>query len=491
MLMQLLAKRHHRADFQKIAGAVFTWALLFAAPQPALAEAPVASHAPAVIGTDTAWEGRVIVETPLTIPAGTTLTLRPGVAVLFRGGSGITVLGALRAAGTPEEPISFSAEGSEPWDGIVFSSREHASHLQGCRITAARAVTIAAGEHLIERCEISGGTLGIEVNGDEARPVLRNNRIHNTRGGGIRCVGKSAPLVEGNTIEDCGPFGVHASQGAVPLVRGNTVISCTSGIELFQTAPFIRENIVRECERGIALSAAGGGRQVRGNTVEDCATGIFVQQFSSPEISGNVVARNKDGIVCYMGARPLIRHNGIRGNETGISCNQIAAPTIEANAIERNRRGIYLTLSSYALVRGNNIDGNDIQMELGNMSRDWERRVSNKPERGLQKQAAIRAGRGAVTLGTPTSDDGLEVEGGAVEATGNWWGEAMTREMEEKGPDADIAGLRDWHDVPTLTYEGFAGEYVQDRIAYAPWAKERIAGAGPPPTVPATENVSP
>jgi parallel beta-helix repeat protein len=469
-----------RAKFQQIAAAAVAGALLFATPRPGCAEGAAAARNPAAIETDTVWEGRVVVEAPLTVPAGITLTVRPGGTVLFRGGSGLSVLGVLRAEGTPDKPVVFSADGGGAWDGITLSGEGQPSRLYGCRVAGARALTISVGEHVIERCEIAGGTLGIEVTGDNARPILRGNRIHDTSEGGIRCVGKSAPLVEGNTIENCGPFGVHASQGAVPLVRGNTVVACTSGIELFQTAAFVRDNTVRRCERGIALSAAGGGRPVQGNTVEGCVTGVFVQQFSSPEISGNLIVGNKDGVVCYMGARPLIRNNAIRDNETGISCNQIAAPTIEANTIERNRRGIFLTLSSYAIVRGNNIDGNGIQMELGNMSRDWERRVSSKPQRGLQKQAATRAGRGAVPPGAPAGDDGFELSGGAVEASGNWWGEATTREMEQKGPDADIDGLRDWHDVPTLTYEGFEGDYVQDRIAYAPWKKERIPAAGPP-----------
>lgn len=480
MLVSLMRAMRSRADFRQLAAAAFAGALLAATPRPVPAAEPVAFRAPAAIEADTAWEGRVIVETPLTVAAGVTLTVRPGVAVLIRGGVGITVLGALRAEGTPGQPVTFSADGDGDWDGITFSGEAQPSRLLECRITAARALTISAGEHSIERCDIAGGALGVEVNGDGARPILRGNRIHDTKEGGVRCVGKSAPLVEGNTIERCGPFGVHASQGAMPLVRGNTVAACTSGIELFQTTPYVRDNTVRQCERGIALSAAGGGRPVQGNTVEGCVTGIFVQQFSSPELAENVIVKNKDGIVCYMGARPLIRNNGIRDNETGISCDQIAAPTIVANAIERNRRGIFLTLSSYAVVRGNNLDGNGVQMELGNMSRDWERRAGGKPQRGRQKQAAIRAGRGGVASEAPAGGDAIGITGDAIEATGNWWGEATTREMEEKGPDADIGGLRDWHDVPTLTYEGFEGEYVQDRIAYAPWAKERIADAGPP-----------
>ncbi|MHB8834596.1 MAG: right-handed parallel beta-helix repeat-containing protein [Candidatus Methylomirabilia bacterium] len=480
-----------RSISRQIAAAAVTGALLFATARPASAESPAAARAPTTIESDTIWEGRVVVEAPLSVPAGVTLTVRPGVTVLFRGGAGITVFGVLRAEGTSDQPVTFSADGDAPWAGIAFAAGEQPSRLYGCRITAARALTISAGEHVIEQSDIAGGTLGIEVTGDATRPILRGNRIHEMREGGIRCVGKSAPLVEDNIIESCGPFGVHASQGASPLVQRNTVVNCTSGIELFQTAPFIRDNLVRQCARGIALSAAGGGKPVQGNTAENCVTGIFIQQFSSPEIQGNVVVKNKDGILCDLGARPLIRNNRIRDNETGISCNQIATPTIEANAIEHNRRGIFLTLSSYAVVRGNNIDGNGIQMELGNMSLDWERRAGNKPQRGRQKQAAIRSGQGTAAPGAAAGSDGLDVSGGAVEAGGNWWGEATTREMEQKGADADISGLRDWHDVPTLTYEGFAGEYVQDRIAYAPWAKERIAAAGPPSSTPAAGNAHP
>jgi len=482
---------HPRIGRGLLAGSVAM--LLIAASALPGAQEPAATPAPATFAADTVWQGRLIVEAPLTVPAGVTLTVREGATILFRGGAGLTVLGVLRAEGTAGQPVTFSAEGTDLWAGITLAGGRQPSLLKGCRILGAKALAISSGEHVVEACEIADGGVGVEVNGDTARPSLKGNRIHDMREGGVRCVGRSAPLVEGNTIERCGPFGIHASQSVAPLVQGNTVADCVNGIELIQAAPLIRNNRVRRCERGIALSSAGGGRPVARNTIEDCGVGIFVQQLSSPEISENTITGNKEGIVCFMGARPFIRNNAIRGNGTGISCNQISAPTIEANAIENNRRGIFLTLSSYAIFHGNNIDGNEVQVELGNMSRDWERRVGKKPMRGLLQQNAVRAGRGLSPQGADTgAGDGFEVAGGAVEATGNWWGEATTREMEQKGPDADIAGLRDWHDVPTLTYEGYEGAFVQDRIAYAPWVKTRIATAGlPSPPAPAPEGVRP
>jgi hypothetical protein len=67
-----------------------------------------------------------------------------------------------------------------------------------------------------------------------------------------------------------------------------------------------------------------------------------------------------------------------------------------------------------------------------------------------------------------------------VDATGNWWGEKTTAEMEAKGEDGNISSIVDGHDVPVRVYEGDPEEYVQDRVNYSGWAKERIPGAGLP-----------
>jgi hypothetical protein len=53
--------------------------------------------------------------------------------------------------------------------------------------------------------------------------------------------------------------------------------------------------------------------------------------------------------------------------------------------------------------------------------------------------------------------------------------------MAAKGPAANISTLLDGYDVPVRTYEGYEGEYEQDRIGYAPWAPAPVAGAGAPP----------
>jgi hypothetical protein len=132
-------------------------------------------------------------------------------------------------------------------------------------------------------------------------------------------------------------------------------------------------------------------------------------------------------------------------------------------------------LSSYAVITGNNIYDNESQLELGNMSSDWEYRVNQKPERGSQAQNKMMANRGKAVR--TQMGDGAHIMG-SVDATGNWWGLAVTEEMEKKGPDANIRSFTDYYDVPTRTYEGYSGVYTQDRIKYEGWKKSRIRGAG-------------
>lgn len=460
-------------------------ALLAAAVSGAAADPPTAVTDP--IKGDGVWEGRLLVERMIPVEAGATLVVRPGTEVLFSTGGGLTVHGVLRAEGTAEKPVSFlpAADGQGPWEGIVLAGGTGPSNLAFCRIRRAKVVGIAAGEHRVASCEISGGVVGISAAGDQSRPVIVGNRISDQSEAGILATANAAPVVTDNVVERCGDRGIGANQGAAPQIRGNRVSGCASGIEVSQTAPRISGNTVSGCQRGIALSSISGGEPVRGNRLERNEVGILCQQFSDPEISGNTIAGSKDGIVCFMGASPLIRNNDIVDNERGIFCNQLSNPEITANTIAGNRRGVVLHLSSYALVSGNNISGGEVLFELMNMSSDWERRAGQKPQRGLRQRNLNLVQRGRA-MPEPGLAEGLDAGEGSVQASGNWWGEATTREMEEKGPSANIAALIDFHDVPTRTYEGFEGEFVQDRIVYAPWAKQRLPGTGvPPPAQPA------
>jgi len=441
------------------------------------------------LGADATWEGEVLLEHPLTVLAEATLTLLPGTVVRLRPEAAIVVQGALRAEGTAEAPVTMepAEAGGSRWGGVTFSGGDRPSVLARCRVRGAAAIGITRGTVRIEDCEISGGALGVAVSGDESRATIADNRLADLEGGGIRVTENAEPAVTGNLIERCGPWGILASSGAAPGIRGNRVSACASGIEIDQTGARVSGNLVRDCERGIALTSVAGPEPVRGNRLEGNRIGILAQHFSSVEISDNVVTGGGEGIVCFRGASAPLRHNEVAGNDTGILANQMANPEISGNRIAGNRRGVYLHLSSYAILHGNDIVDNEVQIELGNMSLDWERRSGFKPMRGLQQRSQGRVERGREVPGGPTAD-GFAATGEGVDATGNWWGEAATAEMAARGPAANLPFIVDGYDTPVRTYEGWEGVYAQDRVIYAPWAPAPVPGAGPRP---ATEETTP
>lgn len=445
-------------------------------------EVPTAVSNP--LAADATWRGRVTVSVQLSIPAGVTLTILPGTEIGFEPGAGLLVPGILRAEGTAELPIVFKAVTAEAapgsWAGITFLNQGGHSSLRHCRLLGAQAISITAGGHAMEDCVIADGLRGLVVSGKEARPVVARNRFSDLQEGGIACLSGSAPRILGNTIERCGPSGISVSQGAAAEIRDNTVADCASGVELAHSEPLIRDNTVRRCARGIALTYAGASHPVLGNRLEENEIGISIKQFSAPEIRENLIRGGKTGISCSMGAHPLITENTVSGAGTGIACDQMAQPLIEGNLVEKNGVGIFLNLSSYATIRRNNVVGNRVQMELGNMSLDWEQRVRKKPPRGRQKQHLERVKQGQDVPGQETAD-GFDMSKGLVDARDNWWGEQTTRELTENGTNANIIGFVDGYDVPVRAYPGFEGEYLQDKITYAPWSLKPFALTAPPP----------
>jgi parallel beta-helix repeat protein len=99
------------------------WAgLLPVSLSPAAAADPAASdnRIGGEIAEDTTLAGTCVVESDLTVPTGTVLTILPGTTLLIESGVTITVAGQLLAEGTPEQPIRFAGYGSSPWGRMLF-----------------------------------------------------------------------------------------------------------------------------------------------------------------------------------------------------------------------------------------------------------------------------------------------------------------------------------------------------------------------------------
>ena len=128
----------------------------------------------------------------ITVPAGATLTIDPGVQVLFQSWYSLTVNGTLTADSTASAPILFTADSSSPgWLGIRFINASDSSSLSYAIVEKGH----ASGADPLNR----GG--GIYIDGSS--PTISHSTIRNNTatysGGGIYLNNSNATLIA-NTI---------------------------------------------------------------------------------------------------------------------------------------------------------------------------------------------------------------------------------------------------------------------------------------------------
>ena len=125
-------------------------------PSLALAQAGVTRVSADALTADTVWSGKVLVEKPLAVSKGATLTIRPGAEVRFGKGAGLNVEGVLKAAGKKGSLVVFTSASNTPvagdWSGLNFTESGEGSVLKRCRILYAGAVSMAGCSVPVQEC---------------------------------------------------------------------------------------------------------------------------------------------------------------------------------------------------------------------------------------------------------------------------------------------------------------------------------------------------
>jgi len=432
-----------------------------------------------VAGNET-WSGKVVLNEIVVVPAGSTLTLRPGTELRFAENTGLSVEGRLLAKGTTEKPIVLrpaATAKSASWQGVSITpgSRE-GSELAYVRIEGALQAISAIGSKVrIASSTLQKGSKGI-VSGGGAYVVVDRVTVRDMSEGGIDASVQSQGEIVGCRIERTTGFAIQTAKQAALFIRNNHISEAKFGILLSGDSPPVEGNVIDRCEVAIALIQATPKTVVRGNKVTNAKTGIGCQQFSSPVIEGNTVEGCDKGVECFQASSPFIRQNRFARNKSALFCVQMCNPVVTRNDFTDNETAVYLHLSSYAQFHENNFERNRQHIELDNMSYDWEVRAKEKPKRQRQAQNDVLAQQGRAVAEDIRVDVASE---GFVNAKENYWGAETTREMESKGGNANISTIKDGFDVPVRTYEGWPGEYKQDRVRFDGWKTKRIAGTGP------------
>jgi parallel beta-helix repeat protein len=278
----------------------------------------------------------------ITIPNDSTLTIEPGVEVVFMGHYKFNVQGRLLAVGTPQDTIRFTAEDTGTgWHGIRFintPSTNDTSRLIHCSFKYGKANTGVSNS--LDRC---GGAIMINafdkvyVSNCLFEHNMTSGEIESTGGPGV-CIFYGSPTVTRSTfVNNDGALG---SAGAIKIdfastaVISNNVVSnntsyCGAIICAYQTdnRPTISGNVISK-----NVATGGGG-------------GILVYNSSKARIENNIITNNQaplgGGIYCLNNVSPVLVNNTIvyntaGSNGGGISCELNSDPILMNNIVYGN-----------------------------------------------------------------------------------------------------------------------------------------------------------
>jgi N-acetylneuraminic acid mutarotase len=322
----------------------------------------------------------------ITIPNDSTLTIEPGVEVIFKGHYKFNVQGRLLAIGTKNDSIRFTAEDKDAgWHGIRFNqtlSTNDTSKLIYCSFRYGKANTgsgldSAGGAIMISRFdkvvvsnslfeqnwsygnidETGGAAIFIEW----ASPLIKENTLKNNLGiGAIKCIyTSSAKLLNNSFLYNGGPYGA--------IVCGYSSLN----------QPTISNNIISNNHSygaGGIFFYAGSYAKVENNIIINnvgLLGGGIVCTAASPVLINNTIAYNSapnsGGIYCEANSNPVFINNILYGN-TAATGNQVfiddaaSDPIFIYNDVQGGKEGFEGDGSgiNYSGLYENNIDADPL-----------------------------------------------------------------------------------------------------------------------------------
>lgn len=299
----------------------------------ALGGTPAAAASTTIPGGDVAgtWDlagSPYLIEGDLTVPSGQTLTIEPGVEVIFQSWYKLTVNGTLQAVGTANEPILFTATNN--WLGIRFVNAADGSQLAHAIVERGQASGASPYD--------SGGGIYIENTSTLISYSTIRDNYATRKGGGIYLSGSNATLI-GNTItNNQAGQGGSASGGGIymensnPELTDNVISNNHVAVSGSYSTPY---------GRGGGIYASGSNPVLRGNLI----TGNYV--------SGHLNSYARGGALYLSGSDPDLINNTITDNTVGEGGTAY---------IIKEGGGIYAAASNPTLI--NTILWNDTQDEI-------------------------------------------------------------------------------------------------------------------------------
>lgn len=367
---------------------------------------------------DARWEGRRTLAETIHVPSGVTLTLAPGSQLEFTAG-GLEVTGRLVA-----ERTEFLGR---DWLGIVLKNCDQSTRLTAVTVAGARTgILVQGGSPRLEELELRGNRIGIELRG-RAAGVVQGSRFVGNSKVGLMVKDDSTTRITACSFDGNGKFGAYLYRSQPAVFRGN-----------------------RFTGNGTGLMIAFHG--------------------TDPRISDNLFTGNEHGIQVDRAARPMLEGNRVVANRIGLHLYRRSDPLVRGNLVAENDIGILVGYSSYPQIVGNDLVANGLALRLEYQSSAWEE-AQGAAARGAEVAAqGAFGGQGRPNV-TEEQRRARDLDG-TVEATGNWWGEAATRELEKGDVEQNPSFIFDGRDQPTFREGG--RDYPLDRVLFAPWRRQPV-----------------
>lgn len=157
----------------------------------------------------------------LTVPAGSTLLIEPGVRITASAKGALIVEGALLAQGSQKMPIVLAASQGGAFQGITLSSTASVQLQQVTIDGAAIGIRIDRGAPLIDHCRIVHSQFNAMDIGGMSRPQIRNSVIDGATSSGVLISGKAQPQFHGNRFANNQPFHMQSGSSYRIDARGN------------------------------------------------------------------------------------------------------------------------------------------------------------------------------------------------------------------------------------------------------------------------------
>jgi len=290
-----------------------------------------------VSGTWTKANSPYLINGEITIPNDSTLTIEPGVSVIFKGHYKFNVQGSLVAIGTQQDSIRFTAENTAAgWHGVRFTDTPNTndtSRIIYCSFKYGKANTGSGFDK-------SGGAIFIK----EFDKVLVSTCLFDSN---MNSGGSLTPPQAGPAI-----FIYYAS----PLIKNSTfsnhIGALGSAIACVGSPNAIISNNILFNNRGLAapVVAYGGGTPIITanivfNNIGTYGAGINSENGAHARIENNIIFHNQAqtgaGIFCWSNVKAILINNTIAynissGSGGGIGLYANADPVLINNIIYAN-----------------------------------------------------------------------------------------------------------------------------------------------------------